>query len=163
MHPNIQSALKHLQNANLTGYFEEMDKVVPDAMRHTFNTHKGVFIAGQAPWNFHQQLEVFAGEVNKGLVSPAAIQNPVVSTPKNYKLPNIRKLLVEGLSDTDLMTLCQDYFPEVYNAFGDSQSRAQKVNALLDYCKRRLKFEELLHQLEAQYPEQYALHKPYRE
>ncbi|MDX2302579.1 MAG: effector-associated domain EAD1-containing protein [Microscillaceae bacterium] len=67
MHPNIQQALKHLQNANLKGYFKEMDKVVPDSMRHTLDTHKGIFIAGQAPWDFHQKLELFAEEVDKKL------------------------------------------------------------------------------------------------
>jgi GTPase SAR1 family protein/class 3 adenylate cyclase len=66
MKQNIQSALSHLQNANYAGYFEEMDKVeIPDSLKNTYATHKGVFMSGQAPWNFHQLLETFTREVEK--------------------------------------------------------------------------------------------------
>lgn len=158
MNPNIQSALQALEEANYVGYFAEMDKVsIPAHLRNTYATHKGVFAYGQTPFDFHQKLEVFAREVDKQLNTPAT----PVQTPRNYNLPNIRKILMEGLNDTDLSTLCQDYFPEVHNAFGDTQNKAQKVNALLDYCKRRLKMDFLLDQLQDQYPEQYGLHGPY--
>jgi internalin A len=67
MHTTIQKALEHLQEANHSGYFEEMDKVVPLSMQTTYQELKGKFITGQAPWNFHQQLEIFARYVDKVL------------------------------------------------------------------------------------------------
>lgn len=67
MDKTIQEALQHLQNANYMRYFEEMDKVVPSSLQNPYQEHKGKFIAGQAAWNFYQQLEVFAKEVDRSL------------------------------------------------------------------------------------------------
>jgi hypothetical protein len=64
----IQKALEHLANANYAGYFEEMDKVaMPKQWQAPYANHKGVFIAGQAPWNFYQQLDTLAHEILKEL------------------------------------------------------------------------------------------------
>jgi hypothetical protein len=66
MHTNyIQSALQKLQKANYSGYFEEMDKVVPSEMQTMYSELKGKFITGNAPWNFDQQLKTFALEIDK--------------------------------------------------------------------------------------------------
>ncbi|NJL13158.1 MAG: CHAT domain-containing protein [Microscillaceae bacterium] len=71
MHPNIQQALKNLENANIAGYFEEMDRVEMPTIqiKSTYARFKGVFMAGQAPWNFSQQLETFAKEVANNFLS----------------------------------------------------------------------------------------------
>jgi hypothetical protein len=41
MHPTIQKALEHLQNAHYAGYFEEMDtpQIVPAESNRTFFSH----------------------------------------------------------------------------------------------------------------------------
>jgi len=82
MNPHITKALASLQNAHYAGYFEEMDKIVPAELRTPYNQHKGMFIANSYPFNFYQQLEVFAKDVDKelGKVKPP-ILNP--ETPKN--------------------------------------------------------------------------------
>jgi len=65
LHFTIQKALKHLENANYSGYFEEMDKVI---FRNTiYSELKGKFIAGATPYNFHQLLSTFARDVNEKL------------------------------------------------------------------------------------------------
>lgn len=84
---HIARALQHLQQANYAGYFDEMDEVVPPSLMHAHQTHKGVFIAGQQPFNFYQQLETFAKQVEKTLNTPdvVATANPtetVTTKPK---------------------------------------------------------------------------------
>jgi len=37
MNQNIQKALRHLQNTNYAGYFEEMNQVVPKQEQNEFN------------------------------------------------------------------------------------------------------------------------------
>ncbi len=68
----IETALIALQNADYSGYFEEMDKVVPAALQTPYQEHKGKFMAGNYPYNFYQQLEVFAREVDKALNQPTS-------------------------------------------------------------------------------------------
>ncbi len=41
------------------------------------------------------------------------------------------------LDDVRLDALCLDHFPEVYDTFGRGMRRDEKVNLLLDYCRRR--------------------------
>jgi hypothetical protein len=38
--------------------------------------------------------------------------------------------------DVALDTLCMDYFPDVYDQFGRGQRRDEKINQLLDHCRR---------------------------
>jgi hypothetical protein len=67
MNLTIQKALAHLQNANYSGYFEEMDKVVPAHLQvegTEYANFKGIFIAGQAPWNFYKFLSEFSHKLN---------------------------------------------------------------------------------------------------
>lgn len=62
--PNITKVLEKLQNANYAGYFDEMDKInIPYHLQPIYSQHKGVFIGGHAPWNFHEQLDTFAKQV----------------------------------------------------------------------------------------------------
>jgi len=63
----IQRALTHLQNANYTGYFEEMDKAIPANMRNMFNQLQNQFIAGKTDWDFSQKLENYAKRVEKAI------------------------------------------------------------------------------------------------
>ena len=68
----------------------------------------------------------------------------------------IRKFLSEKFSDTELTTLCNDYFVEVYNDFSDGMSKGDKIQRLLDYCQRREVMPSLLAALQRARPEQYA-------
>lgn len=66
MNPHIQKALQHINNANYAGYFEELDKLkIPNELMATYGNLKGIFISGQAPFNFHLQLMTFAREIDK--------------------------------------------------------------------------------------------------
>lgn len=38
--------------------------------------------------------------------------------------------------DVELDALCMDYFPKVYDQFGRGMRRDQKINLLLEYCRR---------------------------
>ena len=95
---------------------------------------------------------------NTSAPSPASAQ---ATAPVSYKLPNIRKFLENAFNDTELKTLCMDYFPEVENRLSDGMSKSQKINELLDYCKRNLQFPELLQAMEDSGKKQFELYKPY--
>jgi Flp pilus assembly protein TadD len=99
MQPSIQQAIAALQNANYAGYFEEMDKIVPVSLQNPYQEHKGKFIAGNYPYNFYQQLEVFAREVDKELNKKL----PEGNFPKNI-LHTDNKERVEAIRKQLLMT-----------------------------------------------------------
>ncbi|GAB4398587.1 MAG: hypothetical protein OHK0053_17530 [Microscillaceae bacterium] len=72
--PFIQTALAHLENANYAGYFEAMDQMeMPKPLRSTYAQLKGVFLAGQPPWDYAQKLETLAREADRLLVSESGI------------------------------------------------------------------------------------------
>lgn len=88
MHPNITQALAHLKEANYTGYFEEMDNVVPANLRPLYNELKGKFMAGKQEWNFDQQLRTFAKQAQDqldGKIPPTAQTHAIylTSSPLN--------------------------------------------------------------------------------
>jgi hypothetical protein len=68
MNKHIQQALKHLENANTAGYFQEMNKVeMPRDLKSIYAEYKSKFMQGLKTFDFNQQLDVFAGEVGKEL------------------------------------------------------------------------------------------------
>ncbi|NJL14276.1 MAG: hypothetical protein HC913_15540 [Microscillaceae bacterium] len=77
----IQTALAHLEKANYAGYFEAMDQVeMPKPLRSTYAQLKGVFLAGQPPWDYAQKLETLAREAGR-LLAPDEGSTPVPVPP----------------------------------------------------------------------------------
>ncbi len=70
-----------------------------------------------------------AVQVQKGAAGSA----PVSSTPD---LPSLRARL-QLLDDVELDGLCLDHFPTVYGKFGRGLRRDEKLNLLLDHCRRQ--------------------------
>lgn len=56
----------------------------------------------------------------------------------------LRQLLIEAFSDEEIITLCFDYFLEVYEQFGTGMSKTVKVHRLIEHCTRRLELDRLL-------------------
>jgi hypothetical protein len=63
MNPTIQKALSRLDEADRAGFFEIIEPVVPTNLKSTFSQLRGIFISGKAPWDFDQQLRVFAQSI----------------------------------------------------------------------------------------------------
>jgi hypothetical protein len=82
---------------------------------------------------------------------------------RNYITRNIRELLQAAFSDSDLGALCLDFFPELYDQFTVGMNRNDKINHLLDYCRRYLAFGELLQLVSKMNPTQYPCFEPYWE
>ncbi|MCU0393866.1 MAG: hypothetical protein MUE81_22375 [Thermoflexibacter sp.] len=150
MHPTIDKALKHLQNANYAGYFDEMDKVVPSALKNPYAEHKGVFISGQTPWNFYQKLEVFAKQVNGEISQIQKNQNT-----KQMDRKTLFELLNQAFDDGSLQNFCFLYFPEVEGNFALGQTKNQKIIALLTHCEQHLKLRELEERIKEERPAMY--------
>jgi len=80
---------------------------------------------------------------------------------RKYKLPNIQKLLMGAFDDAGFNQFCMFYFDDIYNSFADGQGKNQKVMKLLDYCKRFLKFQYLLDNVQDTNQAQFEMYKPY--
>jgi hypothetical protein len=78
--------------------------------------------------------------------------------PWNYAA--IRQLLNDAFSDEELTTLCFDDFPSVYDTFGAGMSKSQKIQNLVEHCKRNLDVERLLDIISARNPTQFARFEP---
>jgi len=68
---------------------------------------------------------------------------------------DIRTFLTELFSDGELEILCSDFFPTVYDQFANGMTKGQKIQLLLDYCRRREDFPRLQGELERERPAQY--------
>jgi len=50
--------------------------------------------------------------------------------------PTALRSLLERLDDVEIDTLCLDHFPQVYDKFSRGLRRDEKINLLLDHCRR---------------------------
>ena len=57
--------------------------------------------------------------------------------------PDLRKFILQFLSDDELETLCFDYFPEATNEFGGGMSTNRKIIVLIGHCERRGRLADL--------------------
>jgi len=78
-----------------------------------------------------------------------------------YRLKNIYNLIDKSFNDTNLYSFCMYNFEDVYEKFADGQSKTMKINILIDYCKRKMKIEELLNAMQDENIEQFEINKPY--
>lgn len=69
-HPIIKTASEHLKNANISGCFEAIQHLIPDALRSNYNDLQKRFSSGSAPHDFYQQVAVFLQLLDEDL--PAA-------------------------------------------------------------------------------------------
>ena len=77
----------------------------------------------------HGELHALAQALTAG--APAATP-PTSAAPTSAEL---RPRLVR-FDDAELDALCLDHFPAVYDKFGRGQRRDEKINLLLDHCRR---------------------------
>lgn len=67
-----------------------------------------------------------------------------------------REFLTKHFSDEELTTLCFDHFPEVHNNFNAGLTTGQKIQQLLDYCRRQESLPELYAHLRRERPAQWT-------
>lgn len=74
----------------------------------------------------------------------------IANRSQSYNTAPIRDFINRYFNDTHLDSFCQDYFfEEVYNHFVRGMSKNQKINQLLDGCRRQPQgFEKLLDALQ---------------
>ncbi len=66
MNENIQQALESLADANIAGYFEQLEQVeIPLSLKATYTGLKSTFIQGLKTADFDQRLALFARDVEK--------------------------------------------------------------------------------------------------
>lgn len=94
MNSTIQQALDHLQAGSFTGYFEEMNKVVPENQKMTFRQLREQFVSGNYPYSFYQQLMVFAQQIASDVNNRSSSQ---VQEPKpTFTIDKVKKQIIKG-------------------------------------------------------------------
>lgn len=81
----------------------------------------------------------------------------------DYNTGLIRKIIDHSLSDEELNILCFDGFHEVYAQFGESISRRNKIQRLLEYCNNHGDFPRLLGILRKEYTCVERIHQKIRQ
>ncbi len=83
MNEIIQKALKHLEEANINLYFDEMDKVeMPKSLEPIYEDYKDKFTQDKYTNKFNQQLDIFAKQVNQALSNPNSSPQTPINMPK---------------------------------------------------------------------------------
>ena len=70
----------------------------------------------------------------------------------------IRQFLRERFDDEELDALCFDYFADVQHDFTLGMAKGQKIQLLLDHCRRQNRLPDLLAALERERPDLYKAH-----
>jgi hypothetical protein len=73
-----------------------------------------------------------------------------------YNRVAIRTLVDTALTENELLTLCEDYFPEVSNQFTTGQTKGPRVRLLLNWAERHRAFDTLLAAVQKANPIAYA-------
>ncbi len=68
----------------------------------------------------------------------------------------VRELLTTAFDDSELNTLCFDYFRPVYEDFGSGMGKGQKIQRLMDYCDHHEQWDELFEVIKERNPARYA-------
>lgn len=81
----------------------------------------------------------------------------------SYNFDNIRTLLIEGFSESDLRRLVfyGAEFRSLHDTLPRNAGKAEIVDEIIEYADRNLKFESLLKWAKAENPTRYERHKPY--
>jgi hypothetical protein len=83
--------------------------------------------------------------------------------PQTHNIGAIRRLLLAAFTPEGLRHFCQDHppFQPVVPRFGPGQGLDDMVAEVIDHCQTQLLFDELLAQVQAENPRQYARFGPY--
>ena len=73
-------------------------------------------------------------------------------------LAAVREFVKKQLSSEELVEICHDYFPDVYDEFAPGMASSQRIQLLLDYCQRQGRLDGLLGALRRLQP---ALYRHY--
>lgn len=80
---------------------------------------------------------------------------------ESYNWAAIRQLLLDGLADEEITTLCFDCFHPVFSQLSIGMSKGRKIQLLIEYCDRQSCVSELLEAMSVRNPVQYERHQPY--
>ncbi len=87
----------------------------------------------------------------------------MTSYSSNYSLRNIRALLTEGFTDSELRRLCYDSqgFRSVYDQMAQNTGKAEVIDRLLAYAEQTMQIETLLAWIKDRNPAKYEQLQPY--
>lgn len=90
------------------------------------------------PTHLRIELEEKRREVAEleGKIEKRVQVKPAVESSSTAPTLASLRLLLERLDDVQIDTLCLDHFPEVYDRFSRGLRRDEKINMVLDHCRR---------------------------
>lgn len=68
--------------------------------------------------------------------APPTLSTSIPPDPLPVSLGDLRRQLNQRFDDAELDAFCLDHFPAVYDKFGRGQRKDEKINLLLDHCRR---------------------------
>jgi hypothetical protein len=84
---SVQKALQHLEEANIAGFFEEIDKLsLPSGQKPLYAQLKQRFVGGYAGFDFISQLKVFAGSIRVANTPVVEVKKPEASVPSTVQV-----------------------------------------------------------------------------
>jgi hypothetical protein len=89
----------------------------------------------------------------------AAPASPAGLREEELDVATIRTLVNAAYDDTDLTTLCFDYFRPVYERFAGGMGKKDKVLELVKHCESQGQLGKLLTRIEKHNPYQYQKHR----
>jgi hypothetical protein len=80
----------------------------------------------------------------------------------SYNVAAIRQLLLAAFTPKTLHRFCQDRpaFRPILDEFSPEHGLSDRVGAMIDYCEAHYLFDQLLAEIEAEYPDQYRRFEP---
>jgi hypothetical protein len=84
---------------------------------------------------------------------------PQTTSASQPKTEVVRELLNAAFNDSDITTLCFDYFRSVYDDFGSGMGKGEKIQRLVEYCEQNLQMETLLAKIQKRNPYQYQRYR----
>ena len=106
----------------------------------------------------HDDIQALQRAVQSALPGsgPPHAPGPGLTGETAWNTSAIRDLLKAAFSDEELTTLCFDKFPAVFEDFSSGMSKGQKIQRLLDHCRRHAEFDTLVSLVRERNPAQYA-------
>lgn len=104
------------------------------------------------------------GPIPGGQDVPDDVPAPPPVPAGEYDIAAIRRLLEAAFTAQSLRRFCLDrpVFRPAANEFGSGHGLADMVDVVIEYCDKRLLFDQLLAQVQKENPRQYERFKPYQ-
>ena len=152
----MQYGEKHLSNLPLTVCYPSYVELIKNAYKNSTVIQDAI----QDVENAQAVSEVpIISDIEQASIPEGGLAEREIATAKaQISVPLLREFLIDHFKDRELRDFCHDYFREVDEEFTNTMRKSDKVEYLIEYCKRHEKMPNLLAALAGIRQEQYETH-----